>query len=118
MRKIRPSYPTIESKQFKGRDNKMYYNTRGGVCSCGIFERVPSLKRSKKTWENFYKLFPYIKSFLMTDGESGHCLGQTAIRMSLQDNIYTVVDERVHGSTTFENNGILRRRTTKFLKVW
>ncbi len=40
------------------RDNKDIKNTSGGGGSNRI--RYPSKKRSKRTWKNFYKLFPHL----------------------------------------------------------
>jgi len=42
------------------RDNKNAYNTRGGDGNNNSI-RVPSLKRSDRTWRNFYRLFPHLK---------------------------------------------------------
>lgn len=41
------------------RDNKGTYNRGSGAQSNTI--RVPSLKRSNKVWNNFYRLFPHLK---------------------------------------------------------
>lgn len=61
------------------RDNKRYVNQgRKWNDTIGITVRVPSLKRSKKTWKNFYDLFPYIKSFLMSNGSREFLFGQRA----------------------------------------
>lgn len=98
------------------RDNKDNYN-EDGWGSCGYAIRVPSLKRSKKTWENFYKLFPHIKKHLMTMGE--YKIFRYGGVVSLKGNIYTVVDERSHGEVMMWKNGPgTRKRTTKYLKVW
>ena len=104
----------------KGRDNKDYYNTSGTPCSSGYKIRVPSLKRNKKTWENFYKLFPYIKNALMNN-EYVYRFGKPV----LSDNIYICKEKRIH-SLTFDPSiekmkctGVGERiRTTKFLKIW
>ena len=96
----------------------------------GIDECVPSLKRNKKAWENFYKIFPYVKEFLMSMGKEGFCVGQTPVRVTLKGNVYTVVDERCHrhywkNDVWFDGTPIQtimqnppRRRTMKFKKVW
>lgn len=44
------------------KDNQETYNDGSGTC-CGHQSsiRVPSLKRSKKVWERFYNLFPWLK---------------------------------------------------------
>jgi len=115
------------------RDNKHYVNQgHKWNDTIGITVRVPSLKRNKKVWNNFYNLFPYINDFLMSNGSRGFLFGQKVISVTLKDNVYTVVDERIHGKP---NKSFLawywsdwtpfydyitepRRRTTKFLKVW
>lgn len=44
------------------KDNQETYNSgSGNLGSLQSSIRVPSLKRSKKVWENFYKLFPWLK---------------------------------------------------------
>ena len=114
--KIRPKYPTFFRDEKKGRDNKDYYNTRGNLCSGGYKIRVPSLKRNKKTWNNFYKLFPYIKKALMNN-QYVCCFGVP----TLVGDVYVCKEERVHGLGIFDNKltGVGRRiRTTKFLKTW
>lgn len=121
-KKIRAQYPKVYCNEMKGRDNKDYYNTRGTICSSGYSTRVPSLKRNKKTWENFYKLFPYIKKALINN-EYVYRFGQP----TLIGNIYVCKEERVHSvrmDVWCEKNkeiwtGVGRRiRTTKFLKIW
>ena len=79
------------------RDNKETYNvkTKGWGDSPGYKIRVPSLKRNKKTWENFYNLFPEIKRHLMSMGEIK--IFRYGGTVTLKDNVYTVVDERSHG---------------------
>lgn len=114
--KIRAKYPKVFCDEKKGRDNKDYYNTRGNTCSGGYKIRVPSLKRNKKTWNNFYKLFPYIKKALMNN-QYVCCFGQP----TLVGDVYVCKEERVHGLGIFNNilTGVGRRiRTTKFLKTW
>lgn len=115
MKKIRAKYPVCRFKEYKGRDNKDYYNTDGRNCSSGYSMRVPSLNRSKKTWENFYKLFPAIKKHLMSMGEIK--IFRYGGTVTLKDNVYTVVDERWHGGCFGQGPG-RRNRTTKYLKVW
>jgi hypothetical protein len=109
-KKIRAKYPTVFYNEKKGRDNKDYYNTSGTPCSCGYNIRVPSLKRNKNVWGNFYKLFPHIKESLMNNEyvpRFGHPI--------LVGDVYICKDERVHN----ENYGVGRRiRTTKFRKIW
>jgi len=133
-KRIKPSYPysnRYEVGEMQGRDNRGYINTRGRsmATTTGIDERVPSLKRGKKAWENFYKIFPYVKEFLMSMGKRGLCVGQSPVRITLKNNIYTVVDERCHGhywkndwfdgiSTQTLMQNPPRRRTMKFRKVW
>ena len=116
MKKIRAKYPTFFYNEKKGRDNKDYYNTSGNPCSGGYKIRVPSLKRNKKTWNNFYKLFPYIKKALMNNQYVCR-FGQP----TLTGNVYVCKEERVHWLSMFDNIpiGVGRRiRTTKFLKTW
>lgn len=44
------------------KDNQETYNSgSGNLGGLQSSVRVPSLKRSKKVWENFYKLFPWLK---------------------------------------------------------
>ena len=115
------------------RDNKRYVNQgHKWNDTIGITVRVPSLKRNKKVWKNFYDLFPYIKNFLMSNGNHEFLFGQRVIRVTLKDNVYTVVDERIHGPHSkrvmagywsdwtpyYDYVTEPRRRTTKFLKVW
>lgn len=55
-----------DSSFCEGRDNKsQYYRSKEGKEKDGrSFPgkiRVPSLKRSKSTWNKFYKLFPELK---------------------------------------------------------
>lgn len=99
------------------RDNKETYNVKGWCISSGYKIRVPSLKRNKKTWENFYKLYPWIKEHLMSMGEQH--TGRYCGVVSLKGNVYTVVDERSHGEDMLWKHGPgTRKRTTKYLKVW
>jgi len=100
------------------RDNKGAYNikTKGWSSSCGYKIRVPSLKRNKKTWENFYKLYPWIKEHLMSMGEQ-HA-GRYCGTVTLDGNIYTVREERIHGGWFKLHGPDYRIRTTKYLKVW
>ena len=115
-KKIRAKYPTSFWNEKKGRDNKDYYNTSGSPSSGGYTVRVPSLKRSKKIWNNFYKLFPYIKRALMNN-QYVYRFGQP----TLVGDVYVCKEERVHGLDIFDNilTGVGRRiRTTKFLKTW
>lgn len=51
------------------RDNKDDYNTGGSSSTWKNKVRYPSKKRSKKTWSNFYKLFPYLAEQDNWDGE-------------------------------------------------
>lgn len=85
-------------------------------CESGYTVRVPSLKRSKKIWDNFYKLFPYIKNALMNN-RYVYRFGEP----TLVGDVYVCKEERVHGLNPFNNRqtGVGRRiRTTKFLKTW
>lgn len=91
------------------RDNKRNYNESGWYCS-GYTMRVPSIKRSKKTWKNFYRLFPKIKQHLMSMGEYG--IFRYGGKVTLNGNVYTVEDERLHSGAGRRN------RTTKYLKIW
>ena len=44
------------------KDNQETYNNgSGNLGSLQSSIRVPSLKRSKKVWERFYNLFPWLK---------------------------------------------------------
>lgn len=114
MKKIAPKYPTLCCNENRGRDNKDYYNTSGAPCSSGYKVRVPSLKRSKKIWNNFYRLFPYIKDALMA-GKHVSRFGQP----TLEGNVYICKDERWHGGYDTDRPGPgYRIRTTKFLKCW
>ena len=115
-KKIRAKYPTLFCDEKKGRDNKDYYNTSGTPRESGYTVRVPSLKRSKKIWNNFYKLFPYIKNALMKN-RYVYRFGEPI----LVGDVYVCKEERVHGLNMFNNRltGVgCRIRTTKFLKIW
>jgi hypothetical protein len=115
-KKIRAKYPPFFCDEKKGRDNKDYYNTSGTPRENGYTVRVPSLKRSKKIWNNFYKLFPYIKNALMKN-QYVYRFGEP----TLVGDVYVCKEERVHGLNMFNNRltGVGRRiRTTKFLKIW
>lgn len=50
------------------RDNKEAINYGNRGCHTSKI-RYPSLKRSKRTWANFYKLFPYLAEREHWDGE-------------------------------------------------
>lgn len=43
------------------KDNQETYNSGSNVYHLQSSVRVPSLKRSKKVWERFYNLFPWLK---------------------------------------------------------
>ena len=45
------------------KDNRDYY--RGGGFTQGHVVRVPSIKRGKRTWRNFYRLFPRYKDIML-----------------------------------------------------
>ena len=100
------------------RDNKEAYNvkTKGWSDSCGYKMRVPSLKRNKKTWENFYKLYPWIKEHLISMGEQH--VGRYSGKVTLDGNVYTVKDVRIHGGCFKLHGPDYRIRTTKYLKIW
>jgi len=121
-KKIRAKYPTDFYNEKKGRDNKDYYNANSRPCETGYTIRVPSLKRSKKIWNNFYKLFPYIKYSLMNN-RYVYRFGEP----TLVGDVYVCKMERVHSvridlwswSHKEIAVGVGRRiRTTKFLKTW
>ena len=64
-RLVRPLSSNLGRKRYSHmprqifRDNKLAFNAiSGGECNS---VRVPSLKRSNKTWRNFYNLFPWLK---------------------------------------------------------
>ena len=69
MKKIKPStlnhdvefpYARDGGAFHEHHDNRSQYvgtSHRGGTTSI----RVPSLKRNKRTWKNFYKLFPFME---------------------------------------------------------
>lgn len=44
-------------------NNGVYHSKKGKQCCCSHHSsvRVPSLKRSKRTWKKFYELFPSLK---------------------------------------------------------
>lgn len=54
----------------ESRDNKHVYNGKGMSHWRGCV-RVPSLKRSNKTWRQFYRLFPSYRK-LMEDAVAGN----------------------------------------------
>lgn len=92
------------------RDNKDYYNySAGGGSGCGYRIRVPSLKRSIKTWNNFWKLFPHLKACIIDELEAEALCGSS--KTKLKGNIIIRKDVRIH-------NGITRTITTKYLKTW
>lgn len=51
-------------RNFPCKDNKNYYN--GSGYAQGHVVRVPSIKRNKTTWSNFYKLFPRYKDIMLS----------------------------------------------------
>ena len=66
----------IKSKKYKEmpraihRDNKDYYNTSSTCYHSNRNKiRYPSKKRNKKTWSNFYKLFPGLAKSENWDGQ-------------------------------------------------
>ena len=92
------------------RDNKDYYNFSGGSPSGSEYRtRVPSLKRSIKTWNNFWKLFPRLKARIIDELEAEALCGLNSIE--LKGNIIIRKDVRTHGGNT-------RVVTTKYLKTW
>jgi LL-diaminopimelate aminotransferase len=70
--------------------------------------------------------------FIDANGNNEFLFGQRVMRVTLKDNVYTVVDERIHGPHSkrvmagywsdwtpyYDYVAEPRRRTTKFLKVW
>lgn len=91
------------------RDNKDYYNySDGGASGSGYRIRVPSLKKNVKTWNNFWKLFPWLKERIIEELNAEGLCGR---KTELKGNIIIRKDVRIH-------NGITRTITTKYLKTW
>lgn len=101
----KPRHYTLQCK--RGRDNKDYYNSDGWMWWNRWATRVPSLKASKRTWENFYKLFPVIKKRLMNP-ESVTYMEGTDVIVEKLDRLHT--DERGHT--------VLTVKTRKYKKIW
>lgn len=52
--------PTYDyQKRIVNKDNQKFVYNSGSGSSAWPWARIPSLKRSKKVWKNFYDLFPY-----------------------------------------------------------
>lgn len=107
---------TQKTKYFKsclkGRDNKDYYNSNGWLYGNKWSIRVPSLKESKKTWMNFYKLFPYIKKRL-TDPESYN--QENPNRLFLEGD---VIVEKLVRYRTVNDKSVMVVKTRKYKKIW
>lgn len=112
LRKIRARYRTFGGTPWYhgGRDNKDYFNSRGGAVYNRNSIRVPSLNASSKTWNNFYKLFPNIKRFLMGD-TTALCGTFRETEFDERGNVFVVRKEQRVGNRF----GI---RTFKYKKTW
>lgn len=97
----------------KGKDNKDYYNSSGCICSSTKWSvRVPSLKANKKTWENFYKLFPHIKERLANPDN---------YNLDNPDRLFLdgdVVVEKLIRNITVGNKTVAVTKTRKYKKIW
>lgn len=97
----------------KGKDNKDYYNSNGRICSSTRWSvRVPSLKANKKTWENFYKLFPHIKERLANPDNYKE---ENPDRLILEENV--IVEKLVRYRTVNEKT-VEVKKTRKYKKIW
>lgn len=83
-KRIRPDFKPWQSVEFigwrKGKDNRGYYNTSGNPCNNRNSMRIPPLKASDKIWNGFYRLFPYVKRFLMGDRTAWYDLRRSDVR--------------------------------------
>lgn len=117
--KIRARYRTFNRIPYfnGGRDNKDYYNSRGGSFYNRNTVRIPSLNANNKTWNNFYKLFPNIKRFLMGDETA---LYGTFRKTEFDDknNVFVVRMEHYVGDRFNTKFGRFSVRTFKFKKTW
>ena len=118
-KRIRARYRNCDRIPYKkgGRDNKDYYNTRGGAFYARNTIRIPSLGANNKTWNNFYKLFPNIKKFLMGDK---YALYGTFRKTEFDEknNVFIVRKEHYVGDKFNTSNGRFCIRTFKFKKTW
>lgn len=117
-KKIRAKYKNFDKIPYKkgGRDNKDYY--KGG---CAFYARnvirIPSLNANTRTWNNFYKLFPNIKSFLMSDKYSLYGTFHKT-EFDEKNNVFVVRKEHYVGDTFNTSKGRFCIRTFKFKKTW
>ena len=106
----KPQCHTLQCK--RGRDNKDYYNSDGWMWGNRWATRVPSLKAKKKEWENFYKLFPRIKSRLMNPDNYDP---DDPNRLILEGD---VIVERLIRYRTVNNKAVATVKTRKYKKIW
>ena len=112
-KRIRPDFKPWQSVEFvgwrKGKDNDGYYNTGGNPCNNRNGMRIPPLSAGDKTWNRFYRLFPYVKCFLMGDRTAWYgTFGE--VTYDEKARVYTVRKER--------NTGVRCMRALKLRKSW
>ena len=119
-KKIRARYRNCERIPYKkgGRDNKDYFNTRGGnMCYTRNTIRIPSLNANNKTWNNFYKLFPRLKRYLM--GDKTALYGKfRETEYDEKNNVLIVREECYVGDPFNPKFGRFYVKTHKFKKTW
>ena len=107
---------TQKPKYFKrchrGRDNKDYYNSDGWLDGNRWATRLPSLKANKKTWENFYKLFPKIKERLTNPDNYDK---EDPNRLILEGD---VIVEKLVRYRTVNGKAAMVVKTRKYKKIW
>lgn len=95
----------IFSKEKNIKDNNRWncYNSKGDDSEHYPKIRVPSLKRNKKIWENFYRLFPYFYTEMFLEKEKNlkkdgeyvmikMCHNEYKLKVMDIENIYIVND--------------------------
>lgn len=120
-KKIRANYKPWQTDEWiawkKGKDNKDYYNSNGVPHNCRFCKtiRIPSLNASNKVWNNFYKLFPEIKTYLM-GGKQPYLGTYRNIEFDEKNNVY-IVRKEIHSGDVFEKTRTIVR-TYKYKKTW
>lgn len=122
-KRIKPNYKPLQNDGWvawkKGKDNKDYYNSNGVPHNCRFCKtiRIPSLNESNKVWNNFYKLFPEIKTYLM-GGEQPYLGTYRNIEFDEKKNIF-IVRKEIHFGNLFKPKTCRTIvRTYKYKKTW
>jgi len=112
-RKITADYKLIGFQCRKnGRDNKDYYHSDGWLNGNRWSIRLPSLKANKKTWDNFYKLFPKIKERLTNPY---NYRDEDPDRLILEGDI---IIEKLVRYRTINEKSVKVVKTRKYKKTW